>query len=309
MRKRTFNTAGALAALALALCAALPLSSCGGDDDEEGQASGAALSEETTAVRFSLYDGSFRKYMLFDYAGGKYVGSDTVSGKTCSVILRQGMHHLVWMDGLDYFNNKTGAGYVKSGAEFNPKDKTVTTPLPYGLYDDVAFSECDFEVTPSSTQGGYVKCEDYVTCVLRIEPTDGNGNVSLSDVYSGKVFGKVTGLPLVTAVALTGSRYETKGQAEMVLFAAATYSDGAELAAGFQYEGKNMDVNRRRLLCPEGGIDGIQLTVEARDAAGGTSKKKLPKFSLRRAHTTTLRGPVFSGTAADWTVTTEPGME
>ena len=58
------------------------------------------------------------------------------------------------------------------------------------------------------------------------------------------------------------------------------------------------------ILCPINGLDNIQLTAEVYDKDGNPiSTTTLPKFNLRRGYTTILRGPLFSGSTSDWTVT------
>ena len=304
MKTRECKTAARMAAMALTACAAFALAACGGDDEPSVE---EVLSDKTTSVEYKLPGGSSHKYILFDYAGGGYVGSDTVSGKSCSVTLRQGPHHLVWTKGLSYYNKKLDAGMSVSGASFNPKDKTFTTPLQYGLFGDVTFTECDFEVTPATVQGGTVVCDEYATCALRIEVSDGNGHVAPPSPFYEKVIGKASGLPFVTAVPLSGGRYDTQGQTLMVVYSHASDDGRTDAMMGFQYDGRIRNVNDRRFLCPPEGIDGIRLEAEVRDEAGNiVPTTKMPKFSLRRGTTTTLRGPLFSGKESDWIVTMDP---
>lgn len=299
-----------LAMLALAVLMAVGFAACSSDDETVDE----ILSEKTTTVEYNLYDGRYRKYMLFDYAGSNYVSSDTVSGKSCKVTLRQGHHHLVWLDGLDYINKSIGAGFINSGASYNPGPRTVTTTIPYGLFGNVAYCEYDFEVTPVTNQGGTVKCDNYVTCALEIKITDLDERVDLPQLYDERIIGKVKGLPFINAVSLTGNGYNTQGQAELIVYTfidpsiqytTTPYLQQVQVGVGYAVEGMtlNRNINDCKMLCPANGLNDVQLTMEVTDKDGNLLKTTiLPKFSLKRGKTTVLCGPLFSGSTSDWQI-------
>ena len=87
-----------MALLALTCIFTFALAACGDDDEPSVD---ELLSEETTPIEFELTDFEYYdKYYLFDYAGNRYVGADTISRSKFTINLRQGKHHLIWMKGV-----------------------------------------------------------------------------------------------------------------------------------------------------------------------------------------------------------------
>lgn len=302
-----------LTVLSFASALVINFTACSGDDEPSID---DVLSEETTPIDFemrgfSYYYGS--ENYLFDYAGNIYVGSDTISKSKCTLNLRQGKHHLVWINGIDYWYSLQGKDY---GLHYNPVDKTITTNNQYPFLDsrDIMYYEKDIEVTSYLMPTQQIDYTNYVVCRLLIRVTDKiKGTLRPEQNSTGKYLyaehiGKLTGIPGVRTVSLTGIRYELDNNDWPIgIFAHFnSLSSGKQLIQG-QLEASADSIPILQLLCPLNGLNDIQVKTEVQDANGTPiSTTILPKFSLRRGYTTVLRGPLFSGNTSDWAVTMEP---
>ena len=297
MRTKEIISASCFAMMTLASIFILGFTACSSDDEPSID---EILSDKTTTIAVELSDGEFK---LFDYAGSNYVKSDTFrlyyrgssSKMTVDVELRQGKHHLIW------FETSHDDDYYLT---FDPKTKTVEL---FGDDGWPQYAEYDYEVTEYLTPahkpvfaplGGEVKFE-VTDCSERVE-------VPLNSWYprSSKTItiGKLKGYPIASEVSLHGNGYKASGSIDFDI----------DATSGYDYANQKVTkvtigtYGAARLL-PEDGIDNIQLTAEVFDNDGNPiPTTQLPKFSVKRGHVTTLRGPLFSGTTADWEVTMEP---
>lgn len=305
MKEKIFNTASHWAVLVLALVSVFVFASCSSSDDEEKI--DEILSDKTTPVTFEVGPHS---YTMFDYAGSKYVGSDSISGyvvindrknrnynEEVEINLRQGKHHLLWFTGLDastYSWYDELNGYPK----YDPLTKTVTA-LP-GNY--IQYAECDLHVT------------EYLlpTQKLTFRPLMAYIDVQVTDIPKDiESSGIMIAAPIAGSISIDGDGYKAmKDGMQMDVNVDKNYDKNGkpcyETSVWYpvEHDGSGMPVS---VLCPKNGIDNIQLTTEVKDKEGKSiPTTTLPKFSIRRGHTTVLRGPLFSGSTSDWTVTMEP---
>lgn len=281
MNKTTFIFASRLAFLSLAASITISFTACSSDAEPTID---EVLSKDTTPIDFELTDFSrYDKYILFDYAGSNYVKSDTASQSKCTVNLRQGKHHIIWVR-------------MSAKDNFNPEDKTITIGEHWQFPSLVNYTEMDFEVSPYLMPVKQVNWENSVMCVLGIQITDIDETLKHSDIYEEDCCGRITGLPFVKKVSLTSDYYETDKDLELRVFAVNGNSNSTKK--------DSVIVMASRMFCPVNGLNNIQLKTEAQDENGNlVTGTTIPKFSLKRGHTTILRGPLFSGTTADWKVT------
>ena len=294
----------------MCMCAVC-LTSCGGDDDLSID---EILSQETTPIDFQLaeYNNWYDKYFLFDYAGSSYVGSDTVSSYKCTIKLRQGKHRLLWMKGIDY-EPKYGKNYY-AGIHYDPKEKTITNyGDSYSYSEKIIYSETDLEVTQYLMPVQQIRPANYICGLIQVEisdmsddveqPRDRSGDEDYDPVsqyrYSRPVVGTVSGFPNVSKVSLTGNDYTQEKE-----------SSSCDILLQYHYDRigeREFSLRAIGSLCPKSGIDNIQLTVDVKDKNGShIPTTALPRCSLKRGYTTVLRGPLFSGSTSDWTVTMDP---
>lgn len=150
----------------------------------------------------------------------------------------------------------------------------------------IVYCEKDLEVTPYLLPVQKIEYK-HITCELNIEVTD-NARWLTSQTEPK---GRITGIPSVASVSLVGNEYRLND----VKFPVDSIR---------RYESK---YPRRFMLCPSDGLDNIQPIAEIIDKNGNAiPTTSIPKFSLRRGYTTTIRGPLLSGSSSDWTVTMEP---
>ena len=263
--------------LALTYVPMLAFNACSDNDGDEPTID-EQLSEETTPIEFELLDyDPYEEYVLFDYAGNRYVGSDTITCSKCTLDLRQGKHHLLWMKGQ--YGESIG---------FNPEDKTINVENRTCI--NIPYYEMDLEVTPYLMPVKKIQCKNEKVipcCDLIIDATDIDEawetlNIKIVDNI---FYMKVTGFPTVRTISWDGSSYQLEDRYDGI------YLGGSELST----------------VCPARGFDNIQVNTEiwnVRDELIPTTQ--LPKFNLRQGYITTLRGPLFSGNTSDWTVTMEP---
>jgi len=272
MKTKTFFPVRLLVSLVLTCTYTLAFIACSDNDGDE-LAIDELLSEETTPIEFELLDYEpYEEYVLFDYAGNRYVGSDTITRSKCTLDLRQGKHHLLWMKGQ--FGESIG---------FNPEDKTFN--MVNRECFNIPYHEMDLEVTPYLMPVKKIQCKDEKVisrCCLVINPTDIDemSNLDVKDI-------KVTGLPRVKTISWDGGSYQLEDR-----------YDGIYLIGG---------LGELYTVCPTKGFDGVEVRIyiwNTRDELIPTTQ--LPKFNLRQDYVTTLRGPLFSGNTSDWTVTMAP---
>lgn len=295
MKTKTFISASRLTVLALAFLTSFCFNACSNDDDDSSSA--GQLSDETTPIDFLFTDKSSRGYCVFDYAGNSYIGSDTIYTKQGAVSLRQGKHRLLFINGLIAGRNLS----------YNPNKKTVNLSDDGYLYNDgLTYAEKEMEITPYLMPVQQIKCETQVACAFSIEVTDLDYAIKNHKVFKKHSYipGKTTGLPYVKTISLNGNDYELNSKNNEL----DTYIVDEE---GITFDPDNvgnfLEFRKHQMLCPPDGINDIQATVSMTDEDGKTiASVKLPKFSLRRAQTTILRGPLFSGTTADWQIVMEP---
>lgn len=267
--------------MTIACLMAVCITACGDDDEPTVD---ELLSEETTPIEFqfsgySYYYGS--ENILYDYAGSRYVGSDTIRNSTCTINLRQGNHKLIWINGLwPTFPLWGNNGQNKSGVYYDPQAKTVTNFYPDGNTEHIiVYCEKDLEVTPYLMPAQKIEYKP-LTCVLKIKVTD---------LQAGQK-GRITGVPSVKSVSLTGDDFSL---------------NNIDLPTDSirRYEEVFM-------LCPAKGFDDIQPVVEVTGNGGNVAPTTtLPKFSLKRGYVTSLRGPIFTGSTSDWEVIMEQYRE
>lgn len=298
MKTKTFLSASRLAVLTLVCILTFSLAACSGDESID-----EILSEETTPITFKSIINWYadHTFFLFDHVGNNYVGSDTISGSEFTISLRQGKHHLVWINGLDRWSSLQGEDY---GLHYDPRNKSVTTYNQYPLYvRDIAFCEKDIEVTSYLMPTQQIEFTNYIICSLQIKTTDktqGLFQTKQDNLYAEQI-GELTGVPGVRTVSLTGSNYELDGKDWPI----GVYAHFEQLPSG-QLEARADSISVIKMLCPLNGLSDIQLKAEIKDANGATIPATvLPKFSLRRGYTTVLQGPLFTGDTSDWTVTME----
>lgn len=272
MKTKTFFSVRLLVSLALTCVFTLTFITCSNNDGDE-PAIDDLLSEETTPIDFELLDYEpYEEYVLFDYAGNRYIGSDTITRSKCTLDLRQGKHHLLWMKGR--FGESIG---------FNPEDKTFN--MVNRECFNIPYHEVDLEVTPYLMPVKKIQCNDEKVishCCLVIDPTDID-KMSILDVKDIKV----TGFPSVRTISWDGSSYQLEDR-----------YDGVYLIGG---------LGELYTACPTKGFDGVEVRIymwNARDEL--IPATQLPKFNLHQDYVTTLCGPLFSGNTSDWTVTMEP---
>ena len=293
--KTKFILQSSLMQLALSVCIASTFTACSCDDDSDIN---SLLSEETTTIDFEFSGYSYHygtANILYDFAGNNLVGSDTIYKSSCTLNLRQGKHHLIWINGLWPTNSWMTdiEREKKSGVYFDPQTKTITNYYPDGNTDHViVYCEKDLEVSPYLLPIQKIEYK-HVTCVLRIEVTDNARWLTWYPSQTGQK-GRITGVPSVKSVSLDNNKY-TLNDVTLQSDSISRYED---------------DVNRFFMLCPSEGIDDIQPVAEIIDQDGRLIEvNRMPKFSLRRGYITTLRGPLLTGTISDWTVTMEPYRE
>lgn len=274
MKTKTFFPVRLLVSLALTCAFTLTFITCGDNDGDE-PATDDLLSEETTPIDFELLDyDPYEEYVLFDYAGNRYIGSDTITRSKYTLDLRQGKHHLLWMKGQ--YGESIG---------FNPEDKTFN--MINRECFNMQYYEMDLEVTPYLMPVKKIQCKDEKVipcsrCGLVIYATDEDemSTLDIKDI-------KVTGFPSVRTISWNGGNYQLEDR-----------YDGIYLIGG---------LGELYTACPTKGFDGVEVRIymwNARNELIPTTQ--LPKFNLRQDYVTTLCGPLFSGNTSDWTVTMKP---
>lgn len=262
MKQKLFHSASRMSSLALALVAAIIFTACGdGSSSVED-----LLSDNTTPVSFQVRNS---RYIIFDYAGSHYVGSDTVevygSGSSAvKVDLRQGQHQLLWFDGIS-----------KKGANFDPSTKRITTTYP-STFGNVKYSVCDVSVT------------EYVSPVLSLvfQPLTALPVLFLSEPNSGSLVTiddditlKINGIPAVTSVSVLNGSYERAGYV------------GGNLKKNISAKHYSGIYEAPRILCPKDGIDGVRLSVEMSDKLGNSVSFSVPPVSFRPGQVTAIYLP------------------
>ena len=272
--------------VALAVCVSLSFVACGDDGEPSVD---ELLSDKTSTVKFELPAGN-AGFLLYDYAGSHFLNCYEINTykKNYELELRQGKHHFIWIHYMSYPDHKD---------LFDPITKTFNVIEPENIF---SYAEYDYEVTD------YVKeshkpnfnplsasVEIYVTDFSSDLKKPDSPVIFLSEETEIRV-GKIVGLPVVSSFSLHGGKYEATGHFDGVVNAFYSINDHKRVKV----------YCKTRILCPEDGINGIQLHAEVESATGELiPTTPLPPISLRRGYTTTLVGPLFSGSAADWKIT------
>lgn len=279
MNTKTFLSASRLLVMALLLSISFCFAACDGYDETSVD---ELLSDKTTPIDFELQDfETYDKYYLFDYAGNIFVGADTISKSKCTINLRQGKHHLIWMKGQ--YGVEVG---------FVPESRTFSGSNPY---IDAKYSEMDIEVTPYLMPVQSVKCQEQITIGggdLYIKVTDMRGNMETPRGVKVSEKVRVTGFPFVDNISLDGKNYENR-------------KDIRTEWVYFDDRGETVGIVLHTLFLTDR-IENFHVAVEVEDTNGKhISTTALPSASIQRDCATTLRGPLFSGSTADWSVTME----
>lgn len=294
MKTKHFHFASSWATLALALVTLFSFAACSSEDDDVDE----ILSEETTPITFRLPEGTT---YLFDYSGGKIVMQDTITierrySRDVDIELRHGKHNLLFLVGLSkgYEDEFYDGEYysINPQIHFDPTKKTVTRDM-WAIESDIMYSEKFIESTPYLMPKQQLEFNSLTSSV----------EIYITDSYyinyeQGKYYraGYIKGLPRVKSVEVKGNKYNADGDEELEV-------DAYIASNGPRF----MCIPPRYMLCPQDGLNGIQLKADLKTADGKPiPSTKLPKISLRRGYTTVLQGPLFSGSTSDWTVTMEP---
>lgn len=306
MNTQTRLSASRLIAMTLACLMAVCLAACGGDNEPSVD---ELLSDKTTPVTFQLPQGD---YYMFDYSGSRYVGSDTIHvdwlGK-CEVELRQGKHNILWVryggDGREY------AGVIY--------DTATRRFLHHGGRQELSYGWTGIEVSPYLHPIQKVSLE-YLTATLQIEPSDDlpfmpvdNGSYAYEGMapvgltYRFVAIGEFSGMPAVTSVSAVDGKCSIEQTVGRFPIAAAGIFNSAKQEVAMSKRCIAMPV---LTLVPTDGMSDILLSSLVKDNADNPIiTTSLPTFSIKPGFITILRGPLFSGSTADWTVTMDPYKE
>lgn len=309
MKTRIFLSASRLAIMTLASVFVLGFTACSSDDDEPSV--DELLSDKTTPVTFELKAGY---YHLFDYAGNRYVGSDTIEeyhGRPADIYrtevdLRQGKHHLIWFTGLDGFSFDNNIN-----TRFIPDTKVIESDNG----QNIMYAECDVNVTEYLLPAQKLTFQP-VTAQIKIEIGDSSplaeADLKGLPLWQGKTIsiGKIVGIPSVISTGLYDNNYtKTDNTLEVPITAYSIYVKGETIGTMTTYN-KVTEVSVKqpiRILCPKDGLNDIQLAAEVTGNDGNpVPTSDFPKISLRRGYTTVLRGLLFDTSGLYWEVTMEP---
>lgn len=281
------------------------------------------LSEETTPIEFEFgtIQDKWDQYILFDYAGNHYVGTDTIDNSyKCTLDLRQGKHQLLWIYGLDnnnclnpYWNNSNNIYY--NGVHYDPDEKTFSVYDEYTDVGSVKYCQKEIEVTPYLMAPQQIRFTKYISGSIQIVITDIPKGTAMPEWvedahgWDWVKIGIVTDIPSVKTVFLdsNGHKMQKESSRDLYLQVDLKHRWSDQCDETFRDAGLEMNSLYYTTLCPSYGLDDIQLNFEIWDINGNTLPITMPpKFNLRRGFTTILRGPLFSGNTSDWTVTMEP---
>ena len=292
-------------ALSLCVCAVW---SCSSKDELEDM-----LSKETTPVTFRV--DAHTAPIFFDYTEGwRYIGSDTVRSTTsqATLNLHQGKHNIVAVKGVS-----TSKDAQTTCIHFNPDARTFSLQTVYKslkeLYgEDYPYEEDVYYESANRNDAFYwhrqLEVSPYlpeqqpdfqpVTATLQLTITDYNNK----DIMPGRSFswlGEITDIPVVEEVGIEDDKYYK------------LRNEPHQWNVGFSRQGEYgmypIIAYQHITLCPLEGLNDITLSCtmfDEHDQAVPTTP--LPRFSLRRGYTTVLTGPLFSGSASDWTVEMTP---
>lgn len=321
MKTKTFFSVRLLVPLALTCVFTLAFITCSDNDGDE-PAIDDLLSEETTPIEFEFgtIQDRWDQYILFDYAGSYYVGTDTIDNAyKCTLDLRQGKHRLLWIYGLDnnnylnqYWNNASNIYY--KGVHYNPDEKSFSAYDEYASVGSVKYCEKEIEVTPYLMAAQQIQFTNYISASIQIIITDIPTGTAMPEWvedahgWDWVKIGIVTGIPSVKTVFLNSNGYEIQKELSRELYLQVDlehrWSDQCD--ESFRDAGLEINSQYYTTLCPLDGLDDIRLNFEIWDVNGNTLPvTALPKFNLRRGYTTILRGPLFSGSTSDWIVSME----
>lgn len=259
-----------LAAIVVAI-----MTACSNDSSEQEW----ALSDATTPVEFNL--GKKGIHFLFDYAGSRLVGADTINVehavlKEQKITLRQGRHRLLWMRGL----NETAVGGSAKGVDYNPATGMVTCQSGASFYPKPQYCMKELEVTASLLP---MQSVEYASLCGEF--------FIILDSPSSDYMVTFKNIPFVTAVSVEGSQCEK------------IYTQ--RTAPFYGQNGKWTCQSGSEMLCPKAGLNDVQLEYEVKKDGVLITALQLPKFSIQRGYCTYIRGPLIGGSASDFTVTME----
>ncbi|MBQ8969565.1 MAG: hypothetical protein IJ064_07540 [Bacteroidaceae bacterium] len=283
MKTKIFRFANRMVVAMLTCMFTIGLTSCGDDEPSVDE----LLSEETTPITFNL--GKKGTHFLFDYAGNNYVGADTIEVENAAqtsqtITLRQGRHRLVWLSGAALGDgNKVGYIY------YNPEKRTICCRSTDSSFStDISVASSEVVVTPYLMPVQKVEYQSLCYCIA-FSATD-YGATGMNETS----YAHIHGLPQIQEMSIEGAAYITNASTGI-----------------FSFRPFNGTMERKRVsaffLCPNNGIDNIQLTCEANDWKGNpVSTSQFPKISVRRGYITHITGPLIGGSTGDFVVTMEP---
>lgn len=294
MGTNRIHAAYRLSILTLVCFISFTFTACSGEDDEASV--DELLSEETTPITFDLTKKG--RHILFDYAGSRLVGSDTIDveysdQKLQTIDLRQGKHRLLLMRGLLFAEGIDDEVVFVASPYYDVNSRTVKCqdydyrlqlnyPLPQYYIKEI-------EVTPYLMPEQ--KVEYKLLCAqIRLHLTC---DFSLDDDVSLAV----SGIPFVKEVGIDDNRY-TLGDVNNEVIHATTFQ-------GYGVKDRyNLALFSKDILCPKDGLDNVQLHYEVTKNGSIIYSGILPTVSLQRGYETTISGPLIGGQTGDFTVET-----
>ena len=292
MNTQTRLSASRLILLTLACLFTFGLAACGEDDELAivEPTVDELLSEETTPVTFNL--GSKGNFFLFDYAGSRLVGSDTIEvtenyQKSYTKDLRQGKHRIIWFRELSTISEvKDGDWFFVASPRYDPEKRTVScfdwdavllshSPLPQYCIKEIA-------VAP------YLLPEQK----LNYQPLCAEIHIRLScNIPIGSPRPELVShdIPFVKEVGIEDNRC-ILGKSEDQFFGYnGSSSFGVKITS---YTSATLSVD---VLCPNDGLDNISFSYEVKDGNNSTVIE-LPKVSIRRGFVTEITGTLGQST-------------
>lgn len=263
MKAKQFQFASRLAAVVLAAVFTISFTACGSDDDNDPSIDDI-LSEETTPVTFALY--KVGEHQLYDYAGNKLVDSHSFNidshlyskDRKIKLDLRQGKHKLVWFTGLD------------DGVNYNPEAGMLTCTDADASLGDLEYCIKEIEVTPylmPEQELDYASICGHLHISVDFSPSASDYELWVKDV------------PFVKSVSVEGNKYDMERLPfQRVVAGSYNYYDHTpEVLYVSEY-----------VLCPQKGIENVQIMYEVRRGSSVVSSGKMPKFSLQRNYNTII---------------------
>lgn len=288
MNTQTRLSASRLTVMTLACLMVVCFTACGGDDDQS--TIDELLSEDTTPVTFNL--GSKGKFFLFDYAGSRLVGSDTIEvtenyQKSYIKDLRQGKHRIIWFRELSTISEvKDGDCFFVASPRYDPEKRTIScfewdaglnfpSPLPQYCVKEIEIAPY---LLPEQKLNYQPLCaEIYVRLSCNILVESMRPELVSHDI------------PFIKEIGIDDNRY-VLGKSEDQFFGYNGSSAFGVEATSYTSATLSVDV-----LCPKDGLDNISFSYEVKDGNNSTVIE-LPKVSIRRGFVTEITGTLGQST-------------